>query len=830
MEIKKNSMKIPDDLDFGFIPSQIVSQVLNSLSSKDKYFGVKALEDFVNSLESLHPIYASLSQFMPFMVKILEETHFKISLSCISILNSIVSDPEILNSEDIQLSIPLCVKKLGDNKISVRQAAHKFFRKLIKGNTKKVVQALAAELDCSNWHIKEEVVAVLIVTMLTLPGQCDYLSLVPSLAKMLDDNRTKIRMVGTEALAVVASIYGEKKVNCQLVDIVDDNALEIISERFNNKHLPVLTDEYLSYSKDITKTYRGISSPYLPNTPTSTLPASFSASVTYEKFIPETPTSAETSLEPHNTRKNFSGLKSLKFSTSSNSAATLRQISEFNPTYIPFSELEPIPCPSEGLQRCIFHTENWLEQFETVNTIRKLVKNHPEVFLSKVTLHNIILNLSKWADSLRSALSKNSLIALKEICEHLGKTVDGEISCILKVFFKKAADTNTFLSQTACEGLDSLCKNCSEGKILVQLAAENSKNPGVKAKLMDCIAKILQKTGLGALKMKDIDIVIQRIVEYLTDASPDVRSSAKEAFDILIDNISNENNLNTILNLAIKETSYRKIKDAIRKKSKPMSTVKLSSKDLKITLPSLSKSLVKKNTSASARDLIHPILHNESEELKKIQAAESGIMNIEWKTRYQAISISGDLLKTSYSSIETLNKITNLIEIFQKGLTDMNLKVIIHTLTYLIKVIPAIKDLDKHINLLLEPLVICLGSSNSSIRDVAWDACILITLHIDNDLLVPLITSAVSKTSPRGKTAVITVLNNLVGGVKDKVLLEKFVLNLVFKFIDDPRLDIRTEVTRLLITLYKILGNHIIDNIPTSKMHKVINLISNKLD
>ena len=71
---------------------------------------------------------------------------------------------------------------------------------------------------------------------------------------------------------------------------------------------------------------------------------------------------------------------------------------------------------------------------------------------------------------------------------------------------------------------------------------------------------------------------------------------------------------------------------------------------------------------------------------------------------------------------------------------------------------------------------------------------------------------------------------NLLPGIKDAKLLEIYALPVTYKFIDDAKLDVRNESGRLLVALYKILGNLIVESAPTNKLHKVISLISKELD
>ena len=96
--------------------------------------------------------------------------------------------------------------------------------------------------------------------------------------------------------------------------------------------------------------------------------------------------------------------------------------------------------------------------------------------------------------------------------------------------------------------------------------------------------------------------------------------------------------------------------------------------------------------------------------------------------------------------------------------------------------------------------------------------------------MVPFFAENFGKTSPRGKAALLTLLINVASAVKNKKILECFVLPISFKYIDDLRPDIKNEAGRLVFLLYKILGNAMLQHIPSNKMQKAINVISNKLE
>ena len=94
----------------------------------------------------------------------------------------------------------------------------------------------------------------------------DYFLLIPDLAKLLDDTKTKIRYVATEALAFIAK-KDQSEVISKLRPIVDDNAMNALMQRFQYKATPVLTEDYVEFPKTFPNSAPAISSPYITATP-----------------------------------------------------------------------------------------------------------------------------------------------------------------------------------------------------------------------------------------------------------------------------------------------------------------------------------------------------------------------------------------------------------------------------------------------------------------------------------------------------------------------------------------------------------------------------------
>lgn len=521
----------------------------------------------------------------------------------------------------------------------------------------------------------------MIASILLAKDEYDYnfATLVPPLAKLLDDPKTKIRFVATEALAVLAKRLGTENVNDELQPIVDGDALESLQKRFRFKAMPIIKDNYIEFPKTIPSSAPLISSPYLTTTnfsrtmnigdsvevsPRKITPEPsanvFSASTNQLKFRRLRPSSG-TSEEPLpkideptdniNIRKGFilnqkkslnvkldilnnnkqeqnsqksevqlvirqelekpptgpvklnyanryimrqqreSPLKAIKplhrrgssqepesfLGTQSSPVLATKMSSTFNPeianidvVYLKSNELEPLDDPDIALKQCLAsgRSDDWNENFETLNVLRRLLKHHPGVFLSQVTLHNIFLDVVKWAESLRSALCKNGLITLGEMAEHLGRSLDGEIPEFVKVMMKKVVDSNSFITEVTDQTLVSMCMNLNENKLAYALLnnTQNVRSPLVKSKTAFCFGKIFEKLRASIIRLRDVEKIIQLLGSYISDANPDVRSSAREALNILSGIIPSEQEHDRLLASSLSDNVYKKVKENTKKR------------------------------------------------------------------------------------------------------------------------------------------------------------------------------------------------------------------------------------------------------------------------
>jgi hypothetical protein len=85
-------------------------------------------------------------------------------------------------------------------------------------------------------------------------------------------------------------------------------------------------------------------------------------------------------------------------------------------------------------------------------------------------LSNIVTYLLKLADSLRSSLSKVSLMTINDMIIYLKRCMEPYLEGLMKILLKKASlDTNNFISDEADLALMNLCTFCQDARVLRSL-------------------------------------------------------------------------------------------------------------------------------------------------------------------------------------------------------------------------------------------------------------------------------------------------------------------------------------------------------------------------
>lgn len=212
-------------------------------------------------------------------------------------------------------------------------------------------------------------------------------------------------------------------------------------------------------------------------------------------------------------------------------------------------------------------SDDWSNKFEAINTLRRVVEFHPEVMQGSKDTPQLVQDILKQVESLRSSIAKNALILITEMCGQLKRYMDSACDQIFLKLMKKSNDTNIFISEEVRKALQSLCCHCSDSKIIPAIVnAQSTKSSTLcKINIILCLEEIVQKNGAGAFQLKDIDKIITMLSKYLSDGSLDVRSYAKRVCQLLNQNSGPRNEFDRLIRGVLNEASLAKMKSVLDK-------------------------------------------------------------------------------------------------------------------------------------------------------------------------------------------------------------------------------------------------------------------------
>ena len=175
---------------------------------------------------------------MEFLVQLLGDQNFKIVLTTLTVINRLLYlTMSLIQSEQYKLHqqegiggvltcqclgryIPQLIKKLGDSKNIIRSEAIKaligifdIMRHSEKSQNNFIALITPYLNNSSNWHIREELLNVLIISFLKAKSLYEFepYQICDSILRLLNDQKERIQLVAMEAIAAFQSISGENK-------------------------------------------------------------------------------------------------------------------------------------------------------------------------------------------------------------------------------------------------------------------------------------------------------------------------------------------------------------------------------------------------------------------------------------------------------------------------------------------------------------------------------------------------------------------------------------------------------------------------------------------
>ena len=147
---------------------------------------------------------------------------------------------------NLQNLVPGLVEKLGDNKIVIRQTAlHAFRSLLVSIRQRTVVQILIPYLQNKNWHIREQILNVIILLFIDHHHtiECDYTVLMNAIAQLFDDPKPKVIQIVYETITTIAMLGDRSRVLEILYELMQKDVYDKLCDRIEAGNIPFVNSE-----------------------------------------------------------------------------------------------------------------------------------------------------------------------------------------------------------------------------------------------------------------------------------------------------------------------------------------------------------------------------------------------------------------------------------------------------------------------------------------------------------------------------------------------------------------------------------------------------------
>lgn len=494
-----------------------------------------------------------------------------------------------------------------------------------------------------------------------------------------------------------------------------------------------------------------------------------------------------------------------------------------NLTYIKTEDLQPLDSPSEALSRMIkgMQSDDWLLQFDALNVCRSLQKFSTDL-LKGLNFHEIVFQVLMMADSLRSSLSKNSLMTLGEMCQFLPRSLDSDLDAIASLLLRKAVDTNIFLSESALKAVNWMCQCCNEGKVVSGLLANlaGTRSSLVKAKSAYCFEVVFKRMDVRVSKLRELDRILKKLAEFSTEASPEVRSCAKSALKSLSNCLLSSGEIDKLLFRCLSTDEYKQVKAFM---TAPSVSIR-PGRSIRFRTQSPLLDSLKQVGRASSQP---PALPSELAEQLRIMQANIGDCN--WQTRSGAVTQAAELILTS-RDIKKIGKLVVAVDVLGKGLGDKNVNVVFKALeaTKALVCGEEKEALAAHCLVFVEGLVGAMGSGNSSVRTASREVFSLLTKQWEPGILVQPLVSCLSSATDKAKTSVFQSLIDLAPRLYQKrpSLIHKHLVPALKLICGEHRTELRQLAVRLAKSLYDLLGAELLESLNAEQLPRVMEALS----
>ncbi|KAM3918526.1 TOG array regulator of axonemal microtubules protein 1 [Leptodactylus fuscus] len=241
------------NLSCGVIPKELQSRLLDLKDYKSRTHAIEELKYLIQDCDFSSISHSNVVGFISFLCTLLDDSNFTVVLVTLDVLNCFVINLGQGVKEFLRPIVSSTVKLLGDGKITVKQEYMKIYMRLMKvAGPYKVLTVLLENLKHKNSRVREEVVNICIISLLTYPSEDFNLPfLACEIAPCLIDSKRRVRHAALEAFAVLAASMGPGKSSLlKAVDEVElqengDGLMNAVQARLARKTLPRITPQGL---------------------------------------------------------------------------------------------------------------------------------------------------------------------------------------------------------------------------------------------------------------------------------------------------------------------------------------------------------------------------------------------------------------------------------------------------------------------------------------------------------------------------------------------------------------------------------------------------------
>ncbi|KAH9507243.1 TOG array regulator of axonemal microtubules protein 1 [Bulinus truncatus] len=245
-----------DTLEYGVVPSHILSRINDQKDFRTRAQAVEELKTLITSSTNEIPnnLLPHMVPFINFLSNLLDDSNFKIINVTLEIILSLVEKLDKNTKLFLKPLTAALLKRMGDNKVVVRQLVMSIVIKLMRTSSpQSVIDVLEDNLRHRNSRVRQETINFIIAALLTFPSyEFDLAAICQAVGPTLTDVKRAVRQAALECFATLAQGMGQGQLQ-PLVLAVDqvelstdgEGLMAAVQARLARKQLPKITSEGL---------------------------------------------------------------------------------------------------------------------------------------------------------------------------------------------------------------------------------------------------------------------------------------------------------------------------------------------------------------------------------------------------------------------------------------------------------------------------------------------------------------------------------------------------------------------------------------------------------